>query len=317
MKVSKKTVTGKKRGFFKKLIERDQLEILSMTLPVFVQVFIFCYLPMLGVIVAFKNYKTSKGIFGSEWVGFKNFEFFFRSNDAKRVISNTLFYNAMFITLGIIGAVFLAILLSMITQKISLKVFQTTMLFPHFMSWVVVAYMALTFLDYKSGFLNMWITKLGGEAISWYSEPKWWPMILVIIQLWKIIGNNSLVYYAAIIGVDSELYESASLDGCSPWQQIWYIMLPMIRPTIITLAIMAIGNIFRADFGLFFNVPQNSGSLIKATDVIDTYIYRTLFVTGDVGISSAVGLVQSIVGFILVVTTNKVVKRLEPEMGLF
>lgn len=300
-----------------KLLHKDQLELFSMMFPVYLQVFIFCYIPMAGAVIAFKRYKVSKGIWGSPWCGLDNFKFFFKSMDAQRVIRNTLGYNSVFIILGIICAVFVAVLLSMIRSKKSLKFFQTTMLFPHFMSWVVVAYMLVTFLDYKHGMVNQWLASLGFEKVSWYFEAKYWPIFLVVIYLWKTIGYNSLVYYSAIINVDTSLYESGVIDGCNTWQTIRYIMLPMIKPTIIIMAILAVGNIFRADFGLFYTVTQNSGTLISVTDVVDTYVYRMMFVTGDVGISTAVGLIQSMVGLILVSIVNHLAKRVDKDLGLF
>ena len=316
-KASTKTKGTAKKRRFPKILHKDQLELFSMMFPVYLQVFIFCYIPMAGAVVAFKRYKVSKGIFGSPWCGLDNFKFFFKSMDAGRVIRNTLGYNTVFIILGIICAVFVAVLLSMIRSRKSLKFFQTTMLFPHFMSWVVVAYMLVTFLDYKHGMVNSFLVKLGLEKISWYYEPKYWPFFLVAIYLWKTIGYNSLVYYSSIINVDSALYESGAIDGCNTWQTIRHIMLPMIKPTIIIMAILAVGNIFRADFGLFYTVPQNSGTLISVTDVVDTYVYRMMFVTGDIGIAGAVGLIQSLVGLILVSVVNYLAKRVDKDLGLF
>ena len=185
------------------------------------------------------------------------------------------------------------------------------------MSMIVVAFMAVCFLDYKSGLLNVFLRDKGLDPISWYSEPKYWPYIFMIITVWKAAGYKSLVYYAAIIGIDTELYEAASIDGCSTWKKIRYIMIPLIKPTIIILFIMGLGNVFRADFGLFYQVPQHSSALVSTTDVLDTYIYRTLISTGDVGISSAVGMLQSVVGFILIVTVNAIVRRIEEDSAMF
>lgn len=309
----------KKESLLKSLCKKDQLTILSMALPVIILLIVFCYLPMGGLVMAFKDYKPVKGILGSAWCGLDNFKFFFRSSDAFRVIRNTLLYNLGFIFIGMVAAIFIAIMLSMITNKISIKTLQTTLFLPYFLSAVVIAFMAICFLDYKSGLLNVFIKNHGGTAVSWYSEPKYWPVILIIVNVWKTAGYNSLVYYAAIIGVDSELYEAASIDGCGPWKKIWHIMLPLIRPTVIILFIMAIGNIFRADFGLFYQVPQqaSSGALISTTDVIDTYIYRTLISTGKPSVSTAVGMIQSIVGLILVVTVNAIVRRIDENTAIF
>ena len=315
--MSSEKTSKKKVGLLKSLCHKDQIEILTMALPVIILLFVFCYLPMGGLVLSFKDYKPVKGIFGSAWCGLDNFEFFFKSSDAARVIKNTLMYGVVFLILDTIAAIFIAVLLSAITSKMSLKVYQTTMILPHFMSMIVVAFMAVCFLDYKSGLLNVFLRDKGFDPISWYSEPKYWPYIFMIITVWKAAGYKSLVYYAAIIGIDTELYEAASIDGCSTWKKIRYIMIPLIKPTIIILFIMGLGNVFRADFGLFYQVPQHSSALISTTDVLDTYIYRTLISTGDVGISSAVGMLQSVVGFILIVTVNAVVRRIEEDSAMF
>lgn len=315
--MSSEKPSKKKVGLLKSLCHKDQIEILTMALPVIILLFVFCYLPMGGLVLAFKNYKPVKGIFGSAWCGFDNFAFFFKSADAARVIKNTLMYGVVFLILDTIAAIFIAVLLSAITSKMSLKVYQTTMILPHFMSMIVVAFMAVCFLDYKSGLLNVFLRDKGLDPISWYSEPKYWPYIFMIITVWKAAGYKSLVYYAAIIGIDTELYEAASIDGCSTWKKIRYIMIPLIKPTIIILFIMGLGNVFRADFGLFYQVPQHSSALVSTTDVLDTYIYRTLISTGDVGISSAVGMLQSVVGFILIVTVNAIVRRIEEDSAMF
>ena len=307
----------KKKARWKRFFKKDQLEIHSMMLPVIIQRIIFAYIPMAGAIVAFKRYRVADGIWGSAWSGFDNFKFFFKSNDMWRVIRNTIGYNLVFIVVGVAFAVTLALMLSFVRSRKALKVYQTTLLFPHFMSWVVVAYMLVTFLDYKSGMLNGLLANFGIDPISWYSTSKWWPLFFVIIHLWKSMGNNSLVYYGAIIGVDSSLYESAAMDGCTTWQTIRKMTLPMIKPTVVILTIMAVGGIFHGDFGLFYTVPKNSTALMSVTDVLDTYLFRVMFVTGDVGVSAAIGLVQSVVGLIMTIGVNKLAKSVDEDLALF
>ncbi len=294
----------------------EQLQLSTMALPAVILILIFSYIPMFGLIIAFKNYKVNLGILGSEFVGLKNFMFFFHSNDAFRIIRNTLCYNAVFITVGVVFSVSFAIMLSTITQKKLIKFYQSSMFLPYFLSWVVVAYMSLCFFNYKDGILNGILKALRQNAVSWYSEPKYWPFILVISYLWKTAGYNVLIYYAAIISIDEVLYEAAYIDGCTKFKSIWHITIPNIRPTVVILVILSIGRIFYADFGLFYQLTQNSGSLYSVTDVVDTYVYRTLRVTGDVGVSAAVGFVQSIVGFALQMTTNFVVGRIDEDYKL-
>lgn len=307
------TVKIKKR----KLREpKSQLELFIMSLPTIILLFIFCYIPMFGIVLAFKDYKINLGILGSPWIGLENFKFFFSSNDAFRIVRNTLGYNFVFILLGNIVHVIFAIFLSIITSRKALKVYQTTMFLPYFLSWVAVAYMALTFLDFNNGMFNNILKAFGQQPVSWYSEPSKWPPIIVCFNLWKGMGYQTLVYYAAILNIDSELYDAAKIDGCTTMQTIRTIILPMLRHTIIIFIILAIGNIFRGDFGLFYSLPQGNQVLNPTTDIIDTYIYRTLIQTGDVGISSAVGMMQSIVGFVLVLATNMIVNKIDKDSAL-
>lgn len=301
----------------KKRLSGEQWQLMSMALPAALVVFIFSYLPIGGLVLAFKDYKYNKGILGSDFVGLKNFMFFFRSNDFFTVTRNTLLYNFMFIVVGLIVSVSLAIMLSNITKRISIKIYQTSIFLPYFLSWVVVAYMSLTFLDYNHGLINNLMKAMGKTPISFYSELKYWPFILLFFNLWKGMGYSTLIYYACILGIDESLYEAARLDGCSNLKLLRHITIPMLVPTIILLSILSIGRIFYSDFGLFFQLTHNVGTLMPVTDVIDTYIYRTLRITGDVGISAAVGFIQSIVGFVLVLGTNLVVRRINEENSLY
>ncbi len=294
----------------------DNFELLLLTLPGILYFFIFHYLPMFGVIIAFKNYKYNLGILGSKWVGFRNFEFFFTSQDALRITRNTVGYGAAFIVTGIVFGVIIALLLFEIKSRLATKIYQTTMILPHFLSWVIVGYITYILLNPISGVFNQILVFFGSEPIQWYSNPKYWPYILTLSNIWKGVGMGSIIYYAALMGIDASLYEAATIDGANKWQQTWNISIPSLAPLMTILSILAIGNLFRGDFGLFYSLPMDVGVLYPTTDVIDTYVYRGLR-TGDISITSAVGLFQSVVGLGLVVTTNLIVKKINPENSLF
>ncbi len=279
--------------------------------------FIFYYLPMGGIIIAFKNYRYDKGIFGSDWVGFKNFEFFFESDAFARITYNTLFMNSVFIALGLLSALALAILLFEVKRRLTTKIFQTMLIVPNFISWVVAAYMVFALLSPRNGIVNVILSSMGMEKIDWYSKPDAWPWILSVAYVWKHAGMDSIIYYAALMGIDSSLFEAADIDGATRWQKIRYVIIPTIVPLITILTILKIGSIFCADFGLFYQLPRNVGLLYSTTDVVDTYIFRTMRVTGNMGMSSAVGLLQSVVGFVLVMITNYASKKIDPDNGLF
>ena len=296
---------------------KDQTQLFLLALPAMIMIIVFKYLPMFGIIIAFKNYKYNLGIFNSPWVGLNNFKFFFKSNDAAVVLRNALCYNGVMIPLGAALSIAFALMLTFIKRRKIVNFVQNAM-FQHFLlSWVVVAYVSVIFLNPKSGVLNMIITSLGFEKISWYSEPVYWPFILVFFHMWKGVGYNTLLYYTAMLNIDDSIYESATLDGCKKLKQAWYITIPMIKPTIVMLLLLSIGGIFNLDFGLFYQIPQNSGELRAVTDTIETYSFRMLTVTGDTGIAGAVTLMQSAVGFLLVVITNKIVKKYDKENALF
>ena len=295
---------------------------LLMVLPGTIWLLVFSYLPMFGTVLAFKNFKISPGGFiesliNSDWVGFDNFKFLFTSGDAFRITRNTVLYNLVFIVLGLVFAVFVAITLNEIANKKLAKIYQTSMLFPHFLSWVIVSYFVFSFLSVDKGMMNSMLGVFGIEPISWYSEPDKWPGILIFMNVWKGVGYGSIVYLAAIVGIDKTYFEAATIDGASKWQQIKNITIPLLIPLMIILTIMAIGGIFRSDFGLFYQVPRNSAILYPVTDVIDTYIYKGLMNMGNIGMSTAAGLYQSLVGFILIMITNRIVKKIDPEYGLF
>lgn len=290
----------------------------TMILPGVLTLIVFNYLPMFGITIAFKNFNYSKGLFGSPWAGFKNFEFLFKSNDAFLITRNTILYNLVFIVLGTAGAVLVAVALSEMKQHFLAKASQTALLLPYFLSWVVVSYVGYAFLGTDKGAINLQILKpLGLSPVNWYFEVGAWPFILTFFHLWKTVGYSSIIYLAAITGINDEYYEAAVLDGASKWKQIRHITLPLIMPQIVMMVLLSIGRIFYADFGLFYQLPRNSGTLYPVTNVIDTYIYNGLSATGNIGMSSAAGLYQAFVGFVLVLGSNLLVKRLDPDKALF
>lgn len=286
-------------------------------LPGLVYLVINNYMPMFGLTFAFKKINYNVGVFNSPWCGLNNFSFLFKTDDAFIIFRNTICYNLVFIILGNVVAIIIAILLEQIRTK-ALKLYQTCILIPYLLSITVVSYLAFAFLSSDSGFINNSILEpLGIEPISWYSTPRYWPFILVFINLWKGFGYSSILYFATLIGIDGSYYEAAVIDGASTWQQIKYVTLPCLKTTIITLVIMAIGRMFYSDFGLFYQVPMNNGMLFDVTNTIDTYVYRGLLQLNDVGRSSAAGFLQSLLGFILVMGTNLVTRKVDPDSALF
>lgn len=296
---------------------RMNRSLLIMCLPAVFHVFIFVYLPMPGLILAFKKLKMNLGIIGSPWVGLKNFEFFFKSQDAWRVVRNTIGMNALFITVGLVLSVLFAVLLYEVKSRSMVKMYQTVMFLPYYLSWVVVSFMVFTFLNPDFGSLNLFLERIGLKSQNWYFEAKFWPFILLLISQWKGIGYGCVLYYAKLLSIDPALFEVASIDGASRLQKIKYISIPALIPLMTILSILAVGGIFRSDFGLFYQVTRNVGALYETTDVIDTYVFRALTVTGDTGMSTAVGLVQSLVGLILVLVTNFIIKKINEENSLF
>lgn len=278
---------------------------------------VFNYIPMVGIILGFKDYRYDKGIFGSKWIGFENFEVFLKSRDFITITKNTLVMNAIFIVCGMAAAIFVAILLYELTSRKATKVYQTIMITPNFLSWVVVGSMVYAFLHPSSGLINSIIVRFGGEKIDWYATPGAWPYILTIASVWKSVGMDSVLYYATLMGIDHSLYEAAELDGANKFQKNRYVTIPHLTSLIIMLTILKIGGIFRADFGLFYQLPRDCGELYSVTDVMDTYIFRTMRVIGDYGLSAAVGLIQSVVGMILVIITNYIVNKIDSDSALF
>lgn len=291
-------------------------EFLLLCAPAIAYFIIFCYLPMFGAIIAFKDYNYTQGIFGSDWSGFDNFKFFFLSQDAWRITRNTIGYAIANQVLSILSSVTVALLLYEIKSRIALKTYQTIMILPHFLSWVIVGYITYVLFNPELGVLNNLIETIGGKPIEWYSTPEVWIVILPICSMWKGVGMGCIFYYAALMGIDESLYEAAVIDGASRWKQIKSISIPSLVPTMIILGIMGLGSIFRSDFGLFYQIPRDVGALYPTTDTLDTYLYRGLR-TGDVGVSAAVGLFQSVVGLITVVAANAIVKRIDEDNAMF
>lgn len=310
----------KKNTFWKDFMKNKAF--LMMALPGTIWLIIFFYIPVFGNVVAFKDFRYSDGGFfkslsQSPWVGFDNFKFLFSSSNAYLITRNTVLYNVGFILINLFFAIFFAVILSEIRSKKLIKVYQTTMLLPYFISWVIISYFVYAFLSPEKGLLNALITGNGGEAINWYNDPRFWPFILLFLGVWKGIGYNSIIYFASIMGIDPTFYEAAMVDGATKWQQIKNVTLPQLVPLITILSILSVGNIFKADFGLFYQIPRNSGSLYEVTSVLDTYIYNGLTSSGDIGMASAAGLYQSVVGCLLVVGTNLIVRRFDEESALF
>ncbi|MDC7235883.1 MAG: ABC transporter permease subunit [Spirochaetales bacterium] len=273
---------------------------------------------MLGVIIAFKEINYSDGILGSPWVGFKNFRFLFATSDAFVITRNTLGYNTAFIIMNIIVPVSIAIALNELRNKWLPRIYQAVMLFPYFISMVVTSYLVLALLSHNNGFFNSALMPfLGKDPVNWYDAPVYWPFFLVAINVWKTAGYTSIIYLASLAGIDPQLYEAIAIDGGGKWAQIRYISIPMLRPIIIVMTLLSIGKIFNSDFGLFFQVPLQSGTLFPVTNVIDTYVYRSLILTNDLGMAAAAGFYQAIVGLILVLTTNTIVKKINPANSLF
>ncbi len=307
--MSKEKVTLKKVKKF--------IPLYVMMIPGLAYLIINNYMPMPGLVIAFKNYSAKKGIYGSPWCGLANFKYLFVTEDAWIITRNTILYNLAFIVINTVLSIAVAIILSELNSRFK-KFYQSAILLPHLLSTVIIAYLVYGFLCVDTGFVNSSIlSALGKEPVMWYSETKYWPFILIFVSAWKSVGYSCIVYLATILGFDRAYYEAATIDGCSKWQQITKITIPMLKPTIIMLTLMSIGRIFYSDFGLFYQVPMNSGLLFPVTQTIDTYVFRSLITLGNVSMSSAAGVYQSLVGFVLVLGANLAVRKLDPESALF
>lgn len=288
-----------------------------MMLPALVIVIFNNYLPMFGVVLAFKNYRFTDGIWGSAWSGFENFRYLFETEVAWTATRNTIAYNTVFIVSVTFGAMILAIALNEVKRKFLKSFFQSTFLFPYFLSYVAVSYLLYAFLG-ELGILNSTVLDwFGIDKISWYSSPDKWPFILPIVNIWKGIGYFAVVFLASIVSIDTEYYEAAVIDGASKWKQILHITIPMMIPVVTIMTLLQVSNIFNADFGLFYQATLNSGSILSTTEVIDTFVYRNFLLNGNVGMSAAAGFYQAVVGFVLVLTVNTIVRRVNKENALF
>ena len=302
----------------KKNVLKEYWPLYLMMLPALLYLLINNYIPMAGMVIAFKKLNFAKGIWASPWAGLKNFKFLFASKDAWIITRNTLLYNVAFILVNMVVGIAIAILITEVRNTKLKKIYQSAILLPFLMSMVILSYIVYALLSAENGLVNNSILPLFHmDPIQWYQKPKYWPAILIIANCWKGVGYGCLIYIASLIGIDPSFYEAARLDGASKWQEITKITLPSLVPTIITLLLLSIGRIFYSDFGLFYQVPMNSGVLFPTTNVIDTYVYRALIEQGNISMSSAAGVYQSLVGFCVVMLSNWIVRRVDKDQALF
>ena len=304
---------GKKKNALK-----EYWPLYLMMLPALLYLLINNYIPMAGMVIAFKKLNFAKGIWASPWAGLKNFKFLFASKDAWIITRNTLLYNVAFILVNMVVGIAIAILITEVRNTKLKKIYQSAILLPFLMSMVILSYIVYALLSAENGLVNNSILPLFHiDPIQWYQKPKYWPAVLIIANCWKGVGYGCLIYIASLIGIDPSFYEAARLDGASKWQEITKITLPSLVPTIITLLLLSIGRIFYSDLGLFYQVPMNSGVLFPTTNVIDTYVYRALIEQGNISMSSAAGVYQSLVGFCVVMLSNWIVRRVDKDQALF
>ena len=301
---------------------KSDIELALLAVPGLLWLLIFCYLPLVGNFIAFKDFKIFEGgflhsLFKSAWVGFKNFAYLFASSETKIILRNTIGYNFIFIVLNTVIPIITAIALNELWNRNASKLYQSIMFFPYFLSWVVISYFLQAFLDPTKGMINKLLINAGSEYINFYLEPGYWPYLLIFLYVWKSLGYGIVMYLAVIIGIDKSLYEAAMLDGAGKLQQIRYITLNFLKPVATVLIVLAVGKILNSDFGLFYQVPKNSGALFSVTQTLDTYVYRAMIGLGDMGMTSAAVLFQSSVGFVLVVCVNQIIKKIDPDNALF
>jgi putative aldouronate transport system permease protein len=318
MRKDDKTKRIKKRRWSK-----DDTQLSLLALPTFVWFILFSYLPMFGVIIAFKQYKIVPGksflynLLHSKWVGFDNFEYMIQSNSFLLLLRNTILYNIVFVILGILIPVTLAIMLSLIHGKTKSKIYQTAMFFPHFLSWVVVSYFVFAFLSADKGIMNSILQFFGLERIQWYMEAKYWPFILTFMKMWKGVGYGTVVYLACITGIDTTFYEAAVVDGATKWKQVKYITIPCLKPIIIMMFILSIGSIFSSDFGLFYQVTRGiPASLYNVASTVDTYIYNAIRSSTPIGMTSATSFLQSVACCGTILLANWIVKKIDDDYAI-
>lgn len=307
----------------KKHNKRENRELTLMAVPAAVWYVLFCYLPLFGIAFAFKQFTPVPGeslftnlFVNSPWVGLKNFSFLIRSSQMPQIMFNTLFYNLIFLAAGIALPVLLAVFLTEIHNKRFSGVVQTVMILPYFLSWVIVGYCLYGFLATDEGQVNHVLSLLGREAVQWYQSPQYWRVILILIEIWKSVGYSMMIYLSAITAIDRSLYESATMDGAGFWRKTFRITLPQLRPTISTIFILRMGSILASDFGLFYQVPLDSNSLQPVTQTLDVYVYKALMTQANFSYSSAAAFLQSLVGCVLLIAANLIIRRLDPDSGL-
>lgn len=307
-----------KRTFAEKIrYYKRYLPLYLMMLPALIYLFINNYLPMSGLVLAFEKYNVKDGIWGSQFTGFKNFTFLLKNNDLPILFRNTLGYNLCFILINLVLGVTLAILITEIMNLKFRKAAQSSILFPFVVSIVIVSYMVRAFLDPEAGLLNHLLVSMGHQKVAWYDTAKYWPFILIFVNTWKGVGYGCILYISSILGIDMSLYESASLDGATKFQKIRYITLPFLKPTMITVSLLSLGRVFNSDFGLFFQVPQNSGLISSTTQTIDTFVYNVLITQSNVGMSAAASFFQSVMGFLMIMVFNAITRKISRENALF
>lgn len=303
-------------------MRKKNISLFLLSLPTAIWYLLFCYLPIFGIVLAFKRYRLIPGksfvysLFASEWVGFENFRFLFLNPQMGRIVRNTLSYNLIFLLLGTVVPIALAIVLSMLHSKKVQSVFQMSALLPHFLSWIVVSYFVFAFLSTERGIVNAFLLSVGLDPVNFYQQPGAWPVILIIVQLWKTAGYTMILYYSYLLSVDQELYDSAVVDGASLWQMIRYVILPLLGPMIIVLTLLNLGHILSTDFGLFYQVTRNSGSILATTETIDVFVYKALIDQSNFGYSAAASLIQNGIGAILLILANYGIKKIDPDRGI-
>ncbi len=288
-----------------------------MLLPGLLYFIIFEYVPMSGIVVAFKQFRFDQGLYRSPWVGFDNFDFFFRSGRAWIITRNTVLYNLAFMLTGLAAQLAAALFIAEIGRKFIKKYLQATLLFPFFISWVVVGTFVYNLFNYEYGIINSLLKQIGAAPVDFYSNPSAWSYVIIFFNNWKSIGYNSLIYLAALFAIDKHLYEAAEIDGAGIMQRIRKVTLPLLMPTIMIMLLLSVGQLFRGNFDLFYNVVGNNGLLFNQTDVIDTFVFRSLINSSDIGMTAAAGVYQAVLCFAIIMVTNLTIKKFNPDYALF